>query len=457
MKKIFFAALAGMLFLILPALRLHAQTDAQIQKKVEKCAQDYMQLSALGSAGSVYIDETTVAAFRDLFELDANCFWDLPKTDKQRLPYLLTVEEYISKIRNDYKELKPVVTYLRPTVEVFPGGKSAIAFIRKTNHISASGDSVKHKAVDRGVNLQILYRITKDTIRIQNITEDTRLTRVRSIGLEVCLNLVSSLSGAFFAAPVSAVSPETSTGYTVESHMGFTAGANVDIRLSRKELNGWVVNVACVYSHANLSTTVNNYMSSYNATFNQCNPFSYTANDRSPVVQEEIALDGISLPVTIKRYFNRSLYVKAGPEFSFMTGTSSAAYALSHTGSGRFQVIADPTQWFTAGGTSGEPEVTASQYGFYTDQQTSANPTVKTSSLCFSVVVAAGFETRIKKMVLNIEPWLALGLNSTLVDSGSKSYVLNPSTEANSFVQTFKSPRLNTIGIKVILGKMFYR
>ena len=140
-----------------------------------------------------------------------------------------------------------------------------------------------------------------------------------------------------------------------------------------------------------------------------------------------------------------------------MTGTSSAAYALSHTGSGRFQVIADPTQWFTAGGTSGEPEVTASQYGFYTDQQTSANPTVKTSSLCFSVVVAAGFETRIKKMVLNIEPWLALGLNSTLVDSGSKSYVLNPSTEANSFVQTFKSPRLNTIGIKVILGKMFYR
>ncbi len=431
-----------------------AQTKPESLSKVEKCLQDYQHLSAFGSAGSIYVDEATMNAFTELFETDANCYWDLFKTEKQRITYLLTVEEYISNVRNTYNDLKPVITYMKPKIELLPDGKSALAFVRKTNHISEKSDSVKHKPVAIGVNLRILFRIKGDTARIQNITEDTRLTRIRSFDVEGSANLFSGFSGAFFATPVSALPQGGGTNdYSITNKMGFMAGAGVDIRLSRKALNGWVVNVSCLFSHAALTTTVNNYENTYRATWDPgINPFTYSAFDRAPVVKEEITFNGVSIPLTVKWYMSRNLYVRAGPQFNLLFANSDASFSLSHTGGGK--VIKSADEWFYLDKVN---EMQNIEYGFFLNTEYKINPAITTSTLSFSAVIGFGFEARIKKVVLDIEPFLTLGLNSVLINSGSSQYLLYPQTESTSFILTLREPRFNTVGIKVSVGKMFYR
>ena len=119
-----FLGLFGMIVLVFTFIRLDAQTNPGTLVKIEKSINEYQDFSALGKSGSAFIDATTINSFKNLFELDANLFWDLFKTGSQRIRYLLTVDEYTDSVQRLYAGRKPVIYYGRHHIEINANGKT---------------------------------------------------------------------------------------------------------------------------------------------------------------------------------------------------------------------------------------------------------------------------------------------------------------------------------------------
>ena len=450
-----------MVFLVLSNIRLCAQTDAGTLEKIEKSLQDYQNFSALGRSGSSFIDEATIGSFKNLFEMDANLFWDLFKTEQQRIRYLLTVEEYIDSVQRVYTGRKPVISFGKHRIEINANGKTAIAYLHKTNNVPDKNDSITYKLNKTGLNIRILFNIRKDTVLIQNITEDTRLTRIRSLSVEGCYNFVSRISGSFFANTVSAINPEIASDYTLGNQSGYTVGVNMDFRINRKTPDGLLFNVALLYSRSDVTVSINNYADTYRQSFDPgANPFEASVFDRTPAIRERITICGFSVPVTLKWYAMHRLYFKAGPQFSLFSGTSDVSYNLSHTGGGKYILLNEVTlpenekKWFYL---DEHHEMDDAGYGFFRNREFTRSSSISLTTLSVAAVFAIGIEARFKKIVIGIEPWLTLGLTNLTEKSGDPAYKLYPETVFNSFLQTCNSPRLNSLGLKVIIGKMFYR
>ena len=461
MKKSIVFWLPGLFFLVFSTIRLGAQTKADTFGKIEKFLQDYQDFSALGRSGSPYIDEATISSFKNLFEMDANLFWDLFKTESQRINYLLTVEEYTDSVQRVYAGKKPVISYGKHHIAINASGKTAIAYLHKTNNVPGKKDSRDFKLNKTGLNLRLLFNIREDTILIQNITEDTRLTRIRNLSIEGCYNFVSKISGSLFENPVSAINPELTSGYTIGNQTGFNIGVNMDFRINRKTLDGLLINVGLLYSRTDATVNINNYVNSYRQSFDpDTNPFEISVFDRTPGIREKISLMGFSIPVTLKWYVLHRFYLKAGPQFSLFSGTSQVTYTLSHTGGGKCLLInenslpANEQKWFYL---DEQHEMADAQYGFFRNREFAGSSTISLTTLNVAAVFAIGIEARFKKIVIGIEPWLTLGLTNLTGTSGVEDYKLYPETVYSSFLQTFRSQKLNTVGLKLIIGKMFTR
>ena len=453
--------LLGLFFLVFSTIRLGAQTEADTFGKIEKFLQNYQDFSALGRSGSPYVDEATINSFKNLFEMDANLFWDLFKTESQRISYLLTVEEYADSVQRVYAGRKPVIFYGKHHIVLNANGKTAIAYLHKTNNVPDKKDSNDYKLNKTGLNLRLLFNIREDTVLIQNITEDTRLTRIRNLSIEGCYNFVSKISGSFFVNPVSAINPELTSGYSIGNQTGYNIGVNVDFRINRKTLDGLLINVGLLYSRTNATVNINNYVDSYRQSFDtDVNPFEITVFDRTPGISEKISLMGFSMPVTAKWYVMHRFYLKAGTQFSLFSGTSHVTYTLSHTGGGKCLLINEISlpenerKWFYL---DEQHEMDDAQYDFFRNREYAGSSSINLTTLNVAAVFAIGVEARFKKIVIAIEPWLTLGLTNLTGKSGVADYKLYPETVYSSFLKTYRSQKLNTVGLKLIIGKMFTR
>jgi hypothetical protein len=461
MKMRMFVGLFGLAVLIFTSSRTDAQSGDGTLEKIEKSLQDYQDFSALGRSGSAFIDATTISSFKNLFELDANLFWDLFQSESHRVNYLLTVDEYVDSVQHFYAGRKPVISFGKHTIELNANGTTAVAFLRKTLNMPATGDSLAFKLKKTVLNLRILFNIRNDTVLIQNITEDTRLTRIRSLGAEGCYYFANKISGGFLVDPVSSVYPGPPGGYEIGHLSGYHAGINIDIRLNRKNLNGFLVSVGLLWSSTRMTVNITGYAGTYRQSFDPGeNSFEASVFDRAPSVTEQITLSGLSIPVTAKWYVTRRIYLEAGPRFSILSGTSQVSYDLSHTGGGRYILLReaslppDEQTWFYL---DEQHEMDDAQYGFFRSREFSYSSSISLATLQVSAGLGIGFEARLGKMLIGIEPWLNLGITTLTGTSGEAGYVLYPESAYNSFLLTCSSPRLNSAGIKLIIGKMFYR
>ena len=453
--------LSGLVFLLCISIRMKAQSDQIILGKIEHRLQDYQDFSALGRSGSAFIDQATITSFKNLFEMDANLFWDLYKTDKQRVSYLLTVDEYTDSIQRVYDGRKPVISFGKHRIEVNRNGKTAIVYMHKTNYLSETRESGSFKLNREGLNLRFLLNLNRDTVLIQNITEDTRLTRVRGMSIEGGVNLIGKISSGFLSDPVSETSPNTVYSYKIESLSGYHAGLDLDLRISRKTLDGLLINIGLVYSVTTISVSVENYVYTCRQPFDlTSNPFEVSVFDRSPVVSEKITLQGFSVPVTAKWYPARWLYLKAGPQFSLISGNSHVDYILSHTGGGKGILLNESTlpenekKWFYL---DESHEMDDAQYGFFRNREFHPAISINMATVQISAVFGLGVEAKFSRVVVGFEPWLTLGISNLMRQTDVQDYRLFPEDVAESFMQSCVKAKLNSFGIKLTIGKMFYR
>ena len=453
--------LLGLVFLALSNIRLCAQSNAGTFEKIEKSLQEYQNFSSLGRSGSSFIDEATIISFKNLFEMDANLFWDLFKTEPQRISYLLTVEEYVDSVQQVYTGRKPVISFGKHRVEINANGKTAVAYLHKTNHVPDKKDTVTYKLNKTGLNIRILFNIRKDTVLIQNITEDTRLTRIRSLSVEGCYNFLTKISGSFFANPVSAITPELASDYTIGNQSGYFVGVNMDFRINRKTPYGLLINVALLYSWTDATVNIHNYADTYRQSFDPgANPFESSVFDRTPAIREKITLCGFSVPVTLKWYMMHRLYLKFGPQISLLSGTSDVSYSLSHTGGGKYILLNEVTlpenekKWFYL---DEHHEMDDALYGFFRNREFTRSSSINLATVNVAAVFAIGIEARVKKIVIGIEPSLTIGLTNFSGKSGDADYTLYPETAFSSFLQTYNTLRINSLGLKLIIGRMFNR
>ena len=452
---------AGLFFLVFLAVAAKSQTGASIQGKFERTLQDYQDFSALGRSGSAFIDETTIASFKNLFEMDANYFWDLYPAEVQRIPHLLTIEEYVDRVQRVFGGRKPLISYGKHHLVLNSSGRTAIAYMRKSVYVQNKRDTTALKLNKTRLNLRLLLNVRKDTVLIQNITEDTRLARIRSLGVAGCWYFAGKISGGFFSNPVTGVNPEKIAGYSIGNQTGYQVGLNMDIRVNRKSVDGLLINVGLFYSRTGLTTRIDNYVHTSRQVFDPgANPFEITVFDRSSEVVEKTVLTGISVPVTVKWFIMHRLYLKAGPMFSLVSGISRAACTLSHTGGGKVMLVNELSlpeterKWFYLDETH---EMDDARYGFFRSREIVPSASEQAASINVALVFAVGFEARIGNFTAGIEPVLNLGLTQLTQRPGMADYNLDPAGTYCGFLQTFRSLRINSIGITLNIGNLFSR
>ncbi len=441
-------------------VQILAQTDPR-NRAIEKALQDYQDYSALGRSGSTFIDETTIASFRNLFEMDANLFWDLFRTRQGRSPYLLTLDEYIDSIQLQYSGKKPVITYGKHRHSLNDRTNTALAYMRKTIYLPEVNDPGRFRLNKTCMNLRILFNIRHDTALIQNITEDTRLARVRSLNFEGCYSYYNKIGGSLFAEPVTSVNPGFSSGYSLTSGPGYCIGVSVDLRINRKKADGILVSAGLLYTADNYKARISDYvLSSRQVIDPEVNPFEISVFDRSPQIIEEIKISGISIPVALKWYPVHRVYLKAGLQVSFFSATSRANYTLSHTGGGKCILLNESSlpenekKWFYLDELH---EMDEAQYGFFRNREFSTFSSVTLATAGLSAIFAAGVEARVKNLLIGIEPCVTLGLTGLTGKPGKGDYPLCPETESKSFLQTLRVSKLNSLGVKLIIGNIFSR
>ena len=451
----------ALLLHLFAAIHLCAQSRVSDLEKIRRCLQDYQDFSALGRSGSAFVDETTINSFKNLFEMDANLFWDLFTPGSRRIGYLLTLEEYIDSVQRIYAGRKPVIFYGKHRIDLNASGRTAVVYLHKTRYSEGKEDLKTSQRNKTGLNLRIVMNIKKDSALIQNITEDTRLTRVRSLNVEGCFYPVIKVSDYLFTVSRSAADPKITSEASLENQMGYHAGMNADIRINRKSVDGLLINVGLTWFRTEMTATLHNYLYASRQAFDPGpNSFELTVSDRSSRVRERIILNGLLLPVAVKWYWTHRIYLKAGPQFSLLSGTSYVNCQWSHTGGGKVVLLnALPQQnnfepWFYL---DENHELDDARYGFFRNRDNISSLPVTMVALNVSFVFSAGVEARIGKAVIGIEPSLTLGLTNLTSRSAVKDYRLYPEKALHSFLETYRATRLNMVGIKLVIGKMFSR
>jgi hypothetical protein len=468
-------------------MQILAQRDSKILKKIEKCIQDYEDNSSLGNPGSTFIDSATIGTFKDLFESNANHYWDLYKNNSLKTNYLLPVDAYTDSVNVIYNGTKPVISFGKYDIKIHSDRKTAIVYLVKINSLPDEKSIHKQKFIKHITTLRMLLNIYPDVVLIQNVSRDTRLTRIRSIYLEWGYPFLTNISTDFFKQPVSNIAPSVTNDYSIGTISGYSAGISTDIRLDRQKADGIVVNAGFLFTKTNFSLTISNYIYSYRQTFDPgYNAYECTVFDRAPSISEKISLSSISMPIMVKWYISKrssgkqtlhhqevssnekkksnqplrlKYYLKAGPQFSLLYGNAKVEYDLSHTGGGWFiyereKNLPDPEKrWFYLD----EKNERFDGPDFFATDKFSYSSSINLNKFQVSAVLAFGIEAKFNKILIGLEPWLNIGITSISRKQGNTVYRLYPTGEFSSFIQTYNSPRINAFGLNIIIGKIFTR
>jgi len=453
--------LSVLVTLIHSSLDVEAQFNKGVHEKIVKAVGDYQDYSSLGRFGNAYVDETTITYFKNLFEPDANLFWDLYKPGSARIIFLLTVDEYVDSILKVYRGRKPIVDYGNFHIDIKASGKTAIVYLHKNNYLPGKHDSGTYRLKKTGVNLRILFNIKNDSVYIQNITEDTRFTRIRGFYFEGSCKLFSTVSGPIFSSPLSSVIPRKVSEYSFRNQTAFGLGVNFDLRLTRKKRDGFLISTGILYSDFTIDVQIRGYSNYARKILDSgTHQFELSVFDRSNYISENIKMSGFSIPVMVKWYFTHSMYLKTGSVFSMLKGVSRVHYFLSHTGGGRCILLdgnilpGNEGKWFYL---DENHELNASQFGFFSNREFSFSTSLNLEKIQLSAEFSIGIEARVKTFLLAVEPWLSFGLTDLTMNSRDMNYILYPETEYHCFLETCRSIRLNAAGIKFLIGKIFNR
>jgi hypothetical protein len=487
MKNRLNAGVFLMALLVLPGMQLKAQTDGTTLKKVEKCIRDYQDHSSLGNPGSTFIDSATISAFRDLFELNANLYWDLYKTEASRTNYLLSVDDYVDSVNMIYNGLKPIISYGRYDIRLSPDGQTAIVYLVKINSLPVEKMVKKQKFSRTITMLRMLVNVHNDGVLIQNISMDTRLTRIRSCYVAWGYPFVTSISNNIFGQPVSNIDPGVTSDYSMGHISGYSLGISTDLRFDRQSADGILLNVALFYTKTSFDINISNYVYSYRQTFDPGDKaFECTVFDRANAISEKISFNSISMPVTIKWYLskktsgiqpgrqqnfssqgtkgsNQSLrlkyYVRGGPQLSLVSGTTEVAYDLSHSGGGLFiyegqkNLPGGDKIWFYLDKNNERVDGP----NFFAQKTFRYSTSLSLHKVFLSAVIAFGIEAKFNKILIGLEPWLNIGITSISSQNDYTAYQLYPTAGYTSFLQTYRSPKINSFGLNVVIGKIFNR
>ncbi|MFZ4523201.1 MAG: hypothetical protein ACOYNC_15935 [Bacteroidales bacterium] len=481
MKKNVFLILLVVTGVLSSFTRGYAQKTSGSIAAVEKCLRDYQDLSSLGNPNSVYIDSATIGAFRDLFELNANHCWDLDKRKNTHTSaiVLIPVNEYVDSVTAGYKGFKPLVSFGKRDVRINPDGKSATVYLVKFNAISNEESTQKQKFTRNISKLRILVNIHDDEALIQNVSLDTRYTRIRSISLEGGYSFMNRVTGNFLGHPESAIDPAVTAGYSVKNAGGYHAGINADIRLVKQKADGLVLNAGLLYSVTNFDLTIHNYANTYRQAFTSCEkPYECTVVDQAPVVQEKMSLTGISIPVTVKWYVPKksavkygknkndltkslkkskqpvrlNFYLKGGFQATLVSGNTTTYYILTEKSKGKFVYLepgnqADSTSWFYLDD--------AHAITVFADKMFDYSATLKLKKVYVSAILAIGIEAKFNNITIGIEPWLNVGITSISGRDGNPVYNLHSPGQFDGFINTLNAPKVNSLGMSVVIGKLF--
>lgn len=460
--------------MLFPAMLLHAQDELQNLEKIEKCIRDYQDLSTLGNPGSPYVDTATINAFRELFELNATLYWDLYLSKTPKPGYLPQVDAYADSAIRLYNNMKPNVFYGKRHIIPGAGGKTAVVYLVKINHLPDENPEKKTRGSSNIMTLKLLLNIYSDNALIQNISRDTRLARIRSLSVQAGYSFITSLSGDLFGKPVSAVVPGVTSDYSTGKPYGYTIGLLADIRLNRQHPDGLLLSTGLLYSGTGFDISVTNYENAYRQTFGCSSQPEYncegTVVDRAPSVSEKITINSVSIPVTLKWYLpgknsghrpDRSsgprlkYYLRAGPQISLLSGTTRVGYYLSHSAEGKFFYVSQANL----------PD--SARTWFYLDDQDAINifsnknynyaASVRLNKLCVSALAAFGIEAKINSITIGLEPWLNIGITPVTCRPGRTGYNLYPAGDFTSFLETYKTIRITSFGVNVFIGNLFSR
>lgn len=442
-------------------LDVEAQFYKELHEKVVKAVGDYQDYSSLGRLGNVYVDEATTTSFKNLFEPDANLFWDLYKPGSSRNIFLLTVDEYVDSILKVYRGRKPVIDYSNCHIELKANGKTAIVYLHKNNYLPGKHDSGTYRLKKTGINLRILFNVRNNSVYIQNITEDARFTRIRGFYLEGSFMLISQVTGPLFSNTVSSTVPIKTSDYSFSCQTTNRFGVNIDLRLTRKKWAGFLITTGILYSAITMDVKIRGYTNYERKILDpSTHPFELSIFDRSNEISENIRLYGFSIPVMAKWYLTHSFYLKAGSMFSMLKSVSRVHYFLSHTGGGRCVLLdrnslpGNERVWFYI---DENHELNTNQYGFFSKREFSFSTSLNINKIQLSAEFSVGIEKRIKPFLIAVEPWVSLGLTDLVMNSRDMKYKLYPETEYHCFLGTCSSIRLNAAGIKLLIGKIFNR
>ena len=309
MKK----TVAILIFCLFHCHVFHAQNTGQVYEKVEKCIQEYMQLSRLGPGYSREISQDVIDQFKTQFERDAFLYWDLYLSDADRLYPPLTFEEYIDLAKKKYNLKQPLLDYSDVKIKVLKNKKYASIYLKKTNQILNADDKPLYK---NQIELRIDMSLDKDRPLIQNIFEVKRNTFFRSMSVDFNYIPWSSVFTTLTGEPDIPVGPdEKYKASQLSTGIAIQIGALFEMRLSKNKMDGISFSSGISYSQLPVFTSMIEYSKKMPDTLDKksVNPFTCTTFERSPEMKEKIVLTKWEIPFLLNIHFGNWAYLKAGP------------------------------------------------------------------------------------------------------------------------------------------------
>jgi hypothetical protein len=423
---------------LLPAILLLQQAYAQEPvtplEKVEKCIRLYGEKMSLGKPETGEMNSETIKEFKSLFELGASVYWDLYKENSDKLPNM-SVSQYTDTAFSRYNGRKPKVSLSskNPIIKIKDTTRATVFLIKK-NEIPLP----KKPQNVNTIKLRMQMNIYPDQALIENIMEDPRKPRVRSISANFGYMAWNNVHQEILSTTDSEVDKYIMGDFSISSSPVFTAGISLDFRIDRVELDGLLLETGLMYSRGNYDITINEYEYTYRDQLDETNSFECDVFDTAKMILEKLDYQSFSLPLLVKYYpeGKKWVYLKAGPVLTYQTWNMEAGYMLSHTGGGLVQKVDDPAQYFNV-----SPTEFQGIYGFNDNaapQHLLVDPGFKTLNIAF--LVGAGFEKRFTHFSIGLEPVLMVGPNAVQEkDSGNKYLIYQKSDDNPLYGDKFTS------------------
>jgi hypothetical protein len=439
-------------FLFFFSLDCAAQKPSADYRAVERCMEDYVQLSRLGPGYSRDMSQEITGQFFNLFERGAFLYWDLYLLPSDSLPTPLHVQEYVELAKKVYRLKQPVLDYADMKILIEEDSKRATVILKKLNHIMDPGD---HPAYTNNTRLNISISLAGDKPLIRNISEEKKRQLFSSISAGLNLIAWSNVVASITHHPEIMLAPnEQFSSVNITAEPSLQAGGMAEIRIQGDRRHGLRFSTGVFYSHIPLASSMKDYTMSAPDTVDQmsANPLACTAFVRSSEVHEWIVLRKIEIPFLIKTSLNKWLYVKAGTALGYVWGSSKISYQLSRTGGGTVTNLTTSEQYYL----DPDHEFDQAGEGYYRNKNYDFTKNNFVNGVSVSIQLAAGIEKQVSYFNFACEPNVSFGTNMLVQRSPPGNYHLENIPDFHPVLETIKTPAFEfTIGFRLIISYLF--